>query len=134
MTFKDAVNEDLRVFVGVEEFGEWVMLDGVKIRAVVVKNTGSRSRADIAQRTKTGIYLHPDLHSIPLIGDFVMIYFRTADYTGSRERIPKYSEFVNLDGKRYKVVESAENLGLTRLMCETDSMNAPKMKLSGLYE
>lgn len=127
MTFKEAIRDDLKVFVGVEEFGEWVMLDGVKLRAVVAKNTGDRSRADIAQRTKTGIYLHPDLHSIPLIGNFLTIYFRTADYTAERERIPKYSEFINLGGKRYKVIESAENLGLTRLICEIDSMNAPKL-------
>lgn len=123
MTFEDAVAGDLKVFVGVEEFGEWVMLDGVKLRAVVVKNTGERQK----RSTSIKEHMNPDLHSIPLIGNFLTIYFRTADYTAERERIPKYSEFVNLDGKRYKVIESAENLGLTRLICEIDSMNAPKL-------
>lgn len=133
MNFKETVAADLDVFVNIEEFGEWVNLDGVKLRAVVIKNTGSRSRADIVQRTKTGIYLHPDLHSIPLIGDFVIIYFRTAEYTRERERIPKYSEFIELDGKRYKVEGSQETFGLTRLDCAIDSMNQPR-RLAGLYE
>ena len=130
MTFKETVAADLDIFVNIEEFGESVTLDGVKLRAVVVKNTGARQRTGTSNRD----HMNPDLHSIPLIGNFLTIYFRTADYTGARERIPKYSEFINLDGKRYKVIESAENLGLTRLMCEIDSMNAPKMKLPGLYE
>ena len=129
MNFKETVAADLDVFVNIEEFGEMVNLDGVKLRAVVIKNTGKRSR----RSTSIKEHMNPDLHSIPLIGDFVIIYFRTAEYTRERERIPKYSEFIELDGKRYKVEDSQETFGLTRLECAIDSMNQPR-RLAGLYE
>ena len=129
MNFKETVAADLDVFVNIEEFGEMVNLDGVKLRAVVIKNTGKRSR----RSTSIKEHMNPDLHSIPLIGDFVIIYFRTAEYTRERERIPKYSEFIELDGKRYKVEDSQETFGLTRLECAIDSMNQPR-RLAALYE
>lgn len=136
MTFKESMAQDLNVFLDLDEFGEIIEIDEVKLPAIIIKHTGDQKLADIAHKHE-GYYIHPDLHGTVLIGNFITVYFKTLDYVKERGRIPKHTEFTRINGTRYKVNESSEEFGMTKLICSTDSMNTPKYsapRLPGLYE
>ena len=51
-----------------------------------------------------------------LEGDFVELYFRTQDYTATRKRLPRYGEWCFVNGKRFEVVSSQDDLGVAHLV------------------
>lgn len=134
MILKDLIFEDADIFVNLDEFGEMAEIDGVKIRAVIQKNTGEKKNTNIASKHEE-YYVHPELHNEPLSGDFITVYFKTFDYVKERGRIPQNLEFCRINGKRYKVLISKDEMGITKLECSADRMPTPKMsKLPGIYE
>lgn len=137
MTFKDYVAQDLNTFLGLEEFGEIVEIDEIKIKAILIQHTGDLNIANVASKHEA-YYIHPELHNQPLIGNFVTVYFKTADYVAKRGRIPKHTEFTYINGVRYRVEESIDEMGITRLIATTDRMNTPptpqSARLPSLYD
>ena len=74
MTLKNLIEADNRqVFLNLNEFAEWVEVDGVLMKCQVQYHTEKASTL----KTETFDTLH---------GDYVKIFFRTADYCGKRER------------------------------------------------
>lgn len=102
--FKDVIASDnQQVFIDVNEFAEYVEIDGVLLQAQIQYRTERKS----ALRSETFDGLH---------GDFTKIFFRTADYCGKRERIPVQGEIVHINHKRYVVLTSKDEMGITRLV------------------
>lgn len=136
MTFKDYVAQDLNIFLEIEEFGEMIEIDSIKILAILIQHTGDLNIANVASKHEA-YYVHPDLHSQPKIGKFCTVYFKTADYVSKRGRIPKHTEFCYVQGVRYQVESSIDEMGITKLELTTDAMNTPNLtvsRLRGLYE
>lgn len=134
MTLKELIFLDADIFLNLDEFGEMAEIDGVKIRAVVLRNTGEKKNTNIASKHEA-YYVHPELHNEPLIGDFVTVYFKTLDYKKECGRLPQNSDSVRIDGKRYKILTAIDEMGIFKIECSADRMPTPKMaKLPGLYE
>ena len=125
MNFKKLLREDLGTFINLGEYGETVEIDGVKLAAVVTFSTGESSTE---YSNKHGI--NPKRHAVNLIGANLIISCRSKDLP----RVPKNSEYLYFNGRKYRVVESSEIEGITRLICAADQMQLPKSKLPGLYE
>ena len=102
MTFRDDLAADLDIFVCSDEFAQFVTLDGVTLRAQVRVSTDKKSGNET--------FNFDGLH-----GDFTTLFFKTADYLGKKERLPRHGEWVTFDGKRYEVVHSEDELGITKL-------------------
>lgn len=102
-TLKDDIAADIRsVFINLTEFSDWHTLDGVIIACQVSAWTADKSN----RQNETYDGLH---------GDFTTLYFKTAEYTKKRERIPRHSEWVEFDGKRYDVISVKDEMGVTKL-------------------
>lgn len=101
--FKDLLDHDAAVIMSVVEFAEYLTIDGVLLACQFVPSTEKFSNA------KSDNY--DGLH-----GDFVTLYFKTKDYIGKRERLPRQSEYVYLEHKnlkkRFEVVSCEEELGV----------------------
>ena len=135
MTFKESLAQDWRVFIELDEFAEIIEIDEIKLPAILIEHTGDLATANVASKHEA-YYIHPELHNQPLIGNFVTVYFKTADYVAKRGRIPKHTEFTYINGKRYQVTESIDEMGITRLTATADGMNTPppkKPRLPSLY-
>lgn len=133
MNLKDCIAQDVNVFLDLGEFGEIIDLDDVKLRAQVVKHTAGRKQSEIANKNDN-FYIHPEKHNIHLIGDYVTVHFKTADYCRERERIPKNTEYIHLNGNRYRVEESRDEFGLTSLICTADRQNTLKPSMTRMRE
>ena len=123
MTLKNQFAQDVETFLNLEEFSEIINLDGVHLNAVVTfstKNNGYAQKPSSINKT------NPLMHGRNLVGNLVIIYFSTAEYTAVKGRIPKHSEFVMYNGQRLKVEESIELAGITKLICASESMNVPR--------
>jgi len=114
MNFKDFLKIDCNTFINLEEFAEIKNLNGYQI-SIVETYTLAESKANYSVRDG----ISPKRHGANFIGENLLIYFKTCDYP---LQIPKSTEFVNYENKRYKVVESLELDGITRLTLTTDSM------------
>lgn len=102
MRFKELLPIDNDNIVDLEEMAEYVLLDGVTLKAVVTYSTAKAS--SVRSRNFGGLY-----------GDYVTLWCKTIDYIGKRERIPRQGEICFLNGKRYEVHESGDFSGITRL-------------------
>ena len=103
MSFRDDLQTDLDIFVESEEFAQFVTLDGIYLRAQVDSYTSQKSG-------------NASLNFDALHGDFVTLYFKTADYCGKKKRLPVHGEQIWLDGKRYDVESCEDQLGITKLV------------------
>ncbi len=101
-TFKDDLFADLGIFVDVDEMAELTNVDGVILKAQLHTSTAKKSGIDSHNYEK--------LH-----GDFVTLHFRTADYCVKRERLPKHGDYIAVNGKRYEVLSSRDDLGMAKL-------------------
>ena len=102
MSFRDDLKADLDIFVESEEFAEFVTLDGVTLRAQVTTSTQKMS----GNETRNFDGLH---------GDFVTLFFKTSDYVGKKQRIPRQGEWCYFNGVRYDVTRCFDTLGITKL-------------------
>lgn len=99
-TFKEQLAADLDLFVELDEFAELVTIDGVELRAQKISHTAEKS-----QRLSE--------HFEMLFGDFVTLYFRRDDYD---KKIPVQGQWLVVDGKRFDVLSSADELGIVKLV------------------
>jgi hypothetical protein len=133
MNFKESVAQDWTTFINLNEFAETIEIDDIKLSAVIIKNTGDVKNSNIASKHDE-YYVHPEIHNEPLYGEYITVFFKTADYVKERGQIPKNLEFSRINGKRYKVITSKDEMGITRLDCGAERAPTPKMsRLPGLY-
>ena len=113
LKFKDLLKNDARQIMSVIEFAEFLVVDGVLMACQFVPSTAEFTTAN---EQKPGLY-----------GDIAELYFKTSDYTGKRERIPRQGEYVYLQTgnfkRRYQVLSSADELGVTCLKLSTHRQN-----------
>lgn len=103
MNLKDVIKLDNEeVFMDLGEFAEYVLIDGLLIQGQVQYRTERKS----ALQSESFEGLH---------GDWVKIFFRTADYCAKNERLPNQGEYVHINGKLYKVLTCKDEMGITRL-------------------
>lgn len=135
MNFKETLAQDLNVFINIDEFGEIAEIDEVKLPAIIIEHTGDKKHEEVASKHEA-FYIHPVLHGILLIGDYIEVYFKTADYVAVHGRIPKNSEFVYVNSKRYRVERAMDEQGITLLVVAADRMNTPRQipRLQGIYD
>ena len=101
--FKDVIaNDNQQIFINLNEFAEYVEIDGVLLQAQIQHRTEKIS----ALQSENYDTLH---------GDFVKIFFRTADYCRKNERLPYQGEYVHINKKMYRVLTCKDEMGITRL-------------------
>ena len=100
MTFKEQIAADLDIFVETEEFAELVTIDGVELKAQKLSHTAEKSARLTEQWDK-------------LFGDFVTLYFKREDY---KKKLPVHGQSVIIDGKRFDVLSSENELGICKLV------------------
>lgn len=132
MTLKELMAKDLDVFFNLNDFAEMIEIDGVKLPAIVDSNTGNKYEKAFNANKNINSQIRANLHSMNLIGDFITVQFKTSDYTRERGRIPQNLEFVRINSKRYKVENSQDLEGITRLDCYADRDRSPRLPLVGL--
>ena len=116
MTFKEILPSDNENILQLDEFARWVKIDGVILRAVAEKSTAQKSG-------------NLKLNYKGLMGDFLTLYFRTSDYIGKRERLPRYGERVKVYSdewacdKLFNVVSCADELGICTLTLDAYRQN-----------
>ncbi len=104
MNLKDVIAWDnQQVFFNMGEFAEYVEIDGMILQAQVQYRTEKAS----SLKSESFEMLH---------GDYVKIFFRTAEYCGKNERLPVQGEIVHINRKRYKVLTCKDEMGITRLV------------------
>ena len=104
MNLKDVIERDNdKVFLNVNEFAEYVEIDGIILQGQVQYRTEKAS----SLKSESFEMLH---------GDYVKVFFRTSDYCKKNERLPVQGEFVHLNKKKYKVMTCKDEMGITRLV------------------
>lgn len=113
--FKDDLAEDIATFLNVEEFSEVATIDGVELTCQVAHHTADKSN----RQNETYDGLH---------GDFITVYFDAEIYKERRERLPRHGEWILINGKRYDVVSSKNELGIVKVVCSAyrqDTLRSP---------
>ena len=103
MSFRDDLRDDLDIFVESEEFAQFVTVDGVYLRAQVNAHTAQKSG-------------NSNLNFEGLHGDFVTLHFKSSDYCGKKQRLPRKGEQVWVDGARFDVESCEDQLGIAKLV------------------
>ena len=109
MTFKEILPDDDFAMLDLNEFAEFVRIDGLILKAVIENHTADKSGND--KKNFKGLF-----------GDFTEIFFRTQDYCKKRERLPRngeickvYSEEWKLE-KRFVVESCVDEMGMAHLI------------------
>ena len=113
--FKDDLADDIATFLNLDEFAQTATIDGVELTCQVSSYTADKSN----RQNETYDGLH---------GDFITVYFETALYNAKRERLPRQGEWILIDGKRYDVVSSRDEMGIVKVVCSAyrqDTLRSP---------
>ncbi len=103
MNFKEAIEKDLSsVFFNANEFAEEHELEGETL-GLVVEDT---SLEELKGYGKDQLSASQEVFS-----HFKTIFVRSSDFY-----VPKVGSFLNLDGNEYYVEESAEDMGIIRIV------------------
>ena len=97
------LEDDLPIFVELEEFAEMVDVDGIELPAQLMTQSKERSKLVRDQFPR-------------LEGDFTELFFRADDYTAIKKRLPRVHELCYVNGKRYDVISCENELGLCHLV------------------
>lgn len=111
---RDDLNADLEIFLATDEFAETIDVDGVSCKAVVFCSTREKS----ARQSET---------FEPLFGDFTTIYFKTEEFLTARGKIPEKGDRVSINGERFVVEQSNDELGMTKLICSAYRQPRPRL-------
>ena len=99
MKFRKAIDEDLEIFVNLEEFGEEHEINGQIIPCVFQRLTKEKSGNE--SRNFDGLH-----------GDFMTLHFRTILI----DPLPHEGESIRIDGKRFTIDNVEDMIGMTRLI------------------
>lgn len=114
MTFKETIAADLDIFTDITEFAELIEIDGVELPAQVVPSTAEKSQR--LQEQFAGLY-----------GDFVTIYFQSAEYTSVRGQLPVKGNWALIGNKRFDVIETHEQLGICKVIAAAYRQPTPRL-------
>ena len=92
MTFKDILPEDNLAMLDLDEFGEFVEINGVLIRAVIQASTDDKSGND--KKNFKGLF-----------GDFIDVYFRTEDYRNKKKTLPHNGETCHIYSREFDITK-----------------------------
>lgn len=109
-TFKDDLADDISIFVETAEFAQEANIDEVILPAQVISHTAKKS--SLESRNFDGLH-----------GDFITVYFSSEEYKKARERLPRHGEWIMINGRRYDVLTSEEELGMAKLECAAYRQN-----------
>ena len=104
MNFKDDLKDDIKTFLDLDEFAEYVRIDGLILPAQIEYHTAEKS----ARQSENFAGLH---------GDFVTIYFASEPYYKKRQKLPRFGEWIYVNDKRYDVESANEEKGIIRVEC-----------------
>lgn len=121
MIFRELLAEDAETYFNLDEFAELVIIDEVELPAQFLTHTEKKS----SQEKMNFGGLH---------GDFAEIFFKTQDYLNYREKIPKQGDYCRINGKRYDVISSADEKGITRLVLSAYRQGIPRNKQANRQE
>lgn len=118
--FKDLLGVDAAIIMSVTEFAEYLTVDGVTLACQFVPSTNKKS--GVSSENYGGLY-----------GDFATLYFKTEDYTKKRGKpVPAQGQFIFIElkglKKRFEVVKSEDELGVTCLTLSTYRQNTISQK------
>ena len=99
MRFRKAIDEDLEIFVNLDEFGEEHEINGQIIPCVFQRLTKEKSGNE--SRNFDGLH-----------GDFMTLHFRTILI----DPLPHEGESIRIDGKRFTIDNVEDMIGMTRLI------------------
>ena len=99
MKFRKAIDEDLEIFVNLDEFGEEHEINGQIIPCVFQRLTKEKSGNE--SRNFDGLH-----------GDFMTLHFRTILI----DPLPHEGESIRIDGKRFTIDNVEDMIGMTRLI------------------
>ena len=99
MRFRKAIDEDLEIFVNLEEFGEEHEINGQIIPCVFQRLTKEKSGNE--SRNFDGLH-----------GDFMTLHFRTILI----DPLPHEGESIRIDGKRFTIDNVEDMIGMTRMI------------------
>ena len=111
MTFKDILHSDFETFLNLDEFAEVVELNGKNIPAVLIKSTGKSSTGYTVKKQ-----LDSTRHANILHGNFFTVYFKSCGNF-------KAGSNVILNGKKYRISESVDAQGITKLILAADEQS-----------
>ena len=114
MTFKETIAADLDIFVETSEFAEEITIDGIELPAQVIKSTQEKSQR--LQEQFDGLH-----------GDFVTIYFKSEPFITERGKLPAKGDWILIDGRRYDVVFSQEELGIIKVTASAYRQPTPRL-------
>lgn len=121
MTFKKVILADLQTFLNITENAEWIELNGKKIKAVISYESGKISKNGASSQHG----LKPENHGQNFIGETITVYYDTILLA----KTPVHSEFVIMNGRKYKVESSADQQGITKLVLMAERMQTPRLPI-----
>ena len=95
--------DDLPIFVELEEFAEMVDVDGIELPAQLMTQSKERSKLVRDQFPR-------------LEGDFTELFFQADFYSAIKKRLPRVHELCYVNGKRYDVISCENELGMAHLI------------------
>ncbi|MBQ3441615.1 MAG: hypothetical protein IJG33_00065, partial [Selenomonadaceae bacterium] len=107
------LKDDLPAFVDVSEFAEEVEIDGIKCPAQLSTYTADKSN----RLSETFAGLH---------GEFEELFFQTEPYLNQHQKLPHRGDIVVVNGARFEVVRSEDELGLMHLILSAYRSNKPR--------
>ena len=111
--FRDDIKDDLNIFVNIEEFGQVVNIDGVDCPCQLITYTADKSN----RLSETFAGLH---------GEFKELFFQTEPYLEQHQKLPHRGDIVVVNGGRFEVVRSEDELGLMHLILSAYRANRPR--------
>lgn len=102
-TFKDFINEDLDVFLNLDEFADEHELDGEIVPAIIVN---SQSNDDMSGFPREQLYATQEVYK-----QIKTIYVKSTDYG-----VPKVDSSITLDGEEYFVDAASEVSGIIKIV------------------
>lgn len=111
--FRDEIKADLNIFVNIEEFGQVVNIDGVDCPCQLITYTADKSSR--LSENFQGLY-----------GEFTEIFLVLEQYLQVHQKLPHRGDIVVVNGSRYEVVRSEDELGLMHLILSAYRANRPR--------
>ena len=121
MNLKDCIASDNEeVFLDLNEFAEYVDIDGTVLKAQVQYRTERKSALQ-------------DENFDALHGDWAKIFFKTADFLAKNERLPAQGNYVHINKKMYRVITCKDEMGITRLQVSGYRQEQPRQSFQRAF-
>ena len=113
MAFRDDIKDDLAIFVNCDEFAETAVVDGIECPCQRMSYSADKSNR--LQETFEGLF-----------GSFCELFLELEPYLAAHHKLPHRNDIVIVNGNRYEVVKSENELGLLHLILSAYRANRPR--------